>query len=180
MNADLNIQIPIPEGVTISLENGIVKMQGKKGTVEKKIVYPKVKVSLENNEIILSCDKASKREKTMIGTFKAHINNMAKGVTEGHVYKLKICCSHFPMTVKIANGEMTIKNFLGEAYPRTVKIKDGVTVNVDGTDIVVESPDVELAGQMAANIEQSTRITNRDRRIFQDGIYIVDKRGKEM
>ena len=53
-------------------------------------------------------------------------------------------------------------------------------VNVKGTDIIVEGVDIEKVGQAAGKIEQLCRITNKDRRIFQDGIYIVEKNGKEL
>ena len=111
----------------------------------------------------------------MINTFKAHLIHMIVGSMEGHVYKLKICSGHFPMTVAMKGDTLEVKNFLGEAHPRTLKIKQGADVKVNGEEIVVESPDKEIAGQTAADIEQLTRITNRDRRIFQDGIYIVEK-----
>ena len=74
---------------------------------------------------------------------------------------------------------MHIKNFLGEKVPRSLKLKHGVTVNVDGSQIVVEGVDRELAGQVAADIEQATRRPGFDTRVFQDGIYIISKDGEE-
>jgi large subunit ribosomal protein L6 len=84
------------------------------------------------------------------------------------------------MNVSVSGDTFAIKNFLGEKVPRTLKIKEGVTVKVEGTDVTVESTDIEKAGQVAADIEQLTRITNRDIRIFQDGIYIVEKSRKPL
>jgi large subunit ribosomal protein L6 len=103
---------------------------------------------------------------------------MIKGATEGHVYKLKVCSGHFPMNVAVAGKDFVVKNFLGEKKPRQVAIKEGVDVKVEGEIVTVESCDKELAGQTAADIETLTRITNRDLRIFQDGIYITEKDGK--
>lgn len=82
------------------------------------------------------------------------------------------------MNVALKGDELSIKNFLGEKVPRVMKIQPDVKVKIDGEKIVVEGIDIEKCGQCAANIEKTTRITNRDRRIFQDGIWITSKPGK--
>ena len=61
-----------------------------------------------------------------------------------------------------------------------VTLKEGADVTIDGTAIIITSTDIEKAGQAAANIEQLTRITDKDIRIFQDGIYIVRKGSKTL
>lgn len=81
------------------------------------------------------------------------------------------------MNVAVSGNELVIKNFLGEAVPRRVEIMQGAEVKVNGEEITVKSCNVEIAGQTAAKIETACRITNRDRRIFQDGCYIFDKAG---
>jgi large subunit ribosomal protein L6 len=68
---------------------------------------------------------------------------------------------------------------LGEKIPRYANIISGVEINVKGQEITITSHDIEAAGQTAANIEKATKVRNRDRRIFQDGIYIVEKPGRE-
>jgi large subunit ribosomal protein L6 len=126
----------------------------------------------------LSVKVINKKSKKTANSFKAHIKNMVKGANEGHIYKLKICSGHFPMTVSLKGETLEIKNFIGEKVPRTLKVLEGTTVKVDGTEIIVESINKEKAGHMAASIEQLTRRPGFDRRIFQDGIYIVEKDGK--
>ncbi|MFH0936330.1 MAG: 50S ribosomal protein L6 [Candidatus Woesearchaeota archaeon] len=84
------------------------------------------------------------------------------------------------MNVSIKENNIIINNFLGEKIPRKAKILPNVKVDIQGDIIVLESNNKESAGQTAANIEQATRITNRDRRIFQDGIFITEKAGKSI
>lgn len=122
--------------------------------------------------------KATKREKTIVGAFWSHARNLVKGVQELHIYNLKICSGHFPMNVSVSGQEFVIKNFLGETVPRKVTLPKGAEVKITGTDILVSSPDREVAGLAAAKIENLCRITNRDLRIFQDGCYITHKVGK--
>jgi large subunit ribosomal protein L6 len=181
MKIEIKERLEIPKDIEVRLEGGLISVKGNKGEISKRLLNPKVKIEIKENEIVISSKKkATKREKKIIGTFKSHINNMLKGAAEPFVYKLKICSSHFPITVSIKGSEFSVQNFLGESIPRKLVIKKGVNVSVDGSDIVVESPDVELAGQTAASIEKLCRITNRDKRIFQDGIYITSKAGKEI
>ncbi|MBW2996081.1 50S ribosomal protein L6 [Candidatus Woesearchaeota archaeon] len=171
-------QIEIPEGVEVKIDAGLVSAKGPKGEASRKLVYPRISIETKDSKIILSSKKATKREKRIIGTFKSHIQNILQGVIEVHSYKLKVCSTHFPMTAAVENNEFVVQNFLGEKVPRKFKIKQGVDIKVEGQEITVESADKELAGQAAASIEQLCRITKRDRRIFQDGIYIIKKSEK--
>tara|TARA_Y100000310_G_C20681443_1_gene816181 strand:- start:1280 stop:1855 length:576 start_codon:yes stop_codon:yes gene_type:complete len=180
MKEDIRKEIVPEEGVQIELSESVLKVKGPKSEVERKFVHPKIKLTIEGGKVVLLALKATKREKTIIGSFEAHIKNMVKGVIEPHIYKLKICSGHFPMNVSVSGQDLIIKNFLGESVPRKITFKEGVSVKVNGTEIDVISADKELAGQTAAKIETLCRITNRDRRIFQDGCYITLKAGKEI
>jgi large subunit ribosomal protein L6 len=179
MKIDLRKEIELPEGVTVNLEtNSLVKLKGPKGEIERSFHHPKIKILVEGKTIVLTSLQATKREKTIIGSYESHIKNMVQGVQEGFVYKLKICSGHFPMNVNVSGDSIIIKNFLGESVPRKAKLIPTVEVKVNGEEIVVSGLDKELTGQMAARIERMCRITNRDLRIFQDGCYITHKAGK--
>ncbi|NJE61651.1 50S ribosomal protein L6 [Thermococcus sp. 21S7] len=171
-------EVEIPEGVEVTVEGNTVKVRGPKGELQRELKYPGVQIFTEDGKVVVFKEFPRKRDIAIARTFKAHIANMIKGVTEGFTYKLKIVYSHFPMTVKVQGDEVVIENFLGEKNPRRAKILPGVTVKVMGSDVIVEGIDKEAVGQTAANIEQATRITKWDRRVFQDGIYIVEKAGK--
>ena len=176
----LEESVEIPQDVDITIEGSTITMKGQKGKLSRRFSYPGMSIKKGDGKIIISTDRATKRENRMIGTTKAHIKNMAKGVAEGHVYKMKICSGHFPMHVSVSGTEFVIKNFFGERHPRKLAIRPGVNIKVDGNDVLLEGIDKEEVAQTAADIEQITRRTKYDRRIFQDGIYIVNKDCKEL
>ncbi len=172
--------IKIPKGIEVKIEKDIVIVKGSKGEIKRQFRYKQIKLNLDDDQIKISSKKNTKREKTIIGTLKAHIKNMIKGVNEPHKYVLKICSGHFPVNVSVSENEIIVKNFLGEKIPRILKLKEGVNVKVDGDIIIIESVDKKLAGQVSADIEQLTKRRNYDTRIFQDGIYITNKDGKQI
>ncbi len=178
MKTDLRKEVALPSGVHARLAGETLHIKGPKGEVHHDFRHPKVKVNIEQGKVILAAPRATKREKTILGSFWSQAKNMVRGVQELHVYKLKICSGHFPMNVTISGQEFTIKNFLGETVPRKVLLPIAAEVKIAGTDITVSSPDKEAAGLAAAKIENLCRITNRDIRIFQDGCYITHKVGK--
>jgi large subunit ribosomal protein L6 len=172
-------RLEVPAGIKFEVANGIMTVEGSKGKLTRPI-DPKLSVKLEGTTAVISVKNASKREKTLIGTFKAHFANMLLGVNEAFVYRMKVCSGHFPMTVVVKGSELIVKNYLGEKVPRILKFKSGVDVKVEGDIVVVSSPSRELAGQTAASIEKLTCRADYDKRIFQDGIYITEKAGKEV
>ena len=173
-------KVSIPEGVEVSIDKGLLTVKGKSGENSREFKIIGLVFEKKGNEIIIGCKKATKREKKMINTTKSHVKNMIKGVQEKFEYKLKICYNHFPFTVEIKGHEALIKNFLGEKIPRKVTIPNGADVKMDKEIIKVTSPSKEVAGQAAANFENATRIRLRDRRVFQDGLFIIEKNGREM
>ena len=177
--AELKLDVEIPDGVSTEITpEGRITAKGKKGEVSKEFRAIGIQISKEGKSIVFSAKKATKKEKRMLGTFHAHLKNMVHGVVEGHKYAMKICSGHFPMTVIVKGNELSVKNFLGEKVPRTMDILENVTVKVDGAIVTVESPDIERAGTVAGRIELLTFISRRDRRIFQDGIFITHKSGE--
>jgi len=176
----MEYKLEIPAKVTVDLKDGLFTIKGAKGEVKRKFIYPKVKIVKQDNHIVFTALKPTKREKAAIYTTEAHLKNLFKSTMEGSLYKLKICSGHFPMKVTYKNNVIEVKNYMGETVPRTLKIKPGVDVTVKEPEITVQSPDRELAAQTAAAIEQIARRASFDRRVFQDGIYIVMKDGKEL
>jgi large subunit ribosomal protein L6 len=175
---ELKSTVAIPAGASLNVVRGIVHAKGPRGEITKNLFHPNITITVENDEATIESKKTTKREKKMVYTFTSHLKNMVEGVTEGFEYKLKVCSGHFPMSVALKGEMLEVKNFLGEAVPRTLAIDKRTKVAIDGVVITVNAPDVEAAGHMAARIEMLCRRNGFDRRIFQDGIYITHKCGK--
>ncbi len=171
----IEYEIELPEGLTATLDGGLLTIKGKNGSLSRDFTHPKIRISLEGKVIRLKVELPRKKEKALIGTYNAHINNMIKGLTEGFEYRLKIVYSHFPMKVSTKGDYVIIENFEGEKSPRKSRIMPGCKVNVKGDIVTVTGIDKEATGQTAANIERATRIKGFDVRVFQDGIYITEK-----
>ncbi len=170
----------LPNGVTATLSDGKITLKGPKGETERNMKDPQIKIKQDGNSIVISAAKDTKRQRRVINSLAAHLKNMIIGVQEPYQYRLKICSGHFPMNVSISGDQFIVKNFLGEKSPRTLKLKKGATVKIEGDQILVESPNKELAGQQASDIELLTAKRNRDLRVFQDGIYMIEKAGEKV
>jgi large subunit ribosomal protein L6 len=172
-------EIEVPKDLTLNMErNSIIIKKGDKELKRK--IGSLVEIKINNNKIILSIKKTSKNEKKELYTLKAHIKNMIKGLNEGFKYTLQVANVHFPITVKFdkTTNEIIVKNFLGEKIDRKIKVNPDVEIKLDKDIIELESFDIEKAGQLAANIEKKTKVRNKDRRVFQDGIFITQKPGR--
>jgi len=174
-------RVPVPDNVEVKIDGMKVTVKGPKGELTRDFSHARgVIIRLEEGEegkkeVVVETYFAHRRRKALVGTLAAHIENMITGVTKGFRYRLKIIYSHFPVTVKVEGDKVVIENFLGEKAPRIAKIMKGAKVRVEKNDVVVEGIDIEAVGQTAANIELATKVKDKDRRVFVDGIYIYKK-----
>jgi large subunit ribosomal protein L6 len=165
----------IPQGVTVSASVSKVSVTGSKGTLERDFGIRGVSISVEGDKVRVGTDASRKKITSMVGTIEAHLKNMIIGVNSGFESKLKIVFAHFPINTAVEGNKFLIKNFTGEKKPRFAKIMEGVKVEVKDKDVIITGIDKEKVGQTGASIERATKIKSRDPRIFQDGIFIVEK-----
>ncbi|GAD53129.1 LSU ribosomal protein L9e (L6p) [Halarchaeum acidiphilum MH1-52-1] len=168
-------ELEIPEDVDAEVDHLELTVEGPNGSVTRRLWYPDVRVSVEDDAVVVEADAEDAKTNSTVGTFESHITNMFHGVTEGWEYRMQVHYSHFPMQVTVEDDEVVIENFLGEKAPRRAQIRGDTDVQVDGEELTLSGSDKESVGQTAADIEQLTRVTDKDTRVFQDGVYIVEK-----
>ncbi len=168
-------QVESPKNVTITLKGKTVHMKGPKGSIERTFVHPRIELTLQSGTLVVSAKESGRTEMGLVGTWEAHIKNMIKGVTTGYEYKMKIIFSHFPIKTSVKGSDLVIENFLGERYPRKAHVVEGVAVKISGDSISLTGIDKEKVGQTAANIEKASVVKNYDPRVFQDGIYLIER-----
>jgi large subunit ribosomal protein L6 len=175
-----SLSYEIPDDVQVEVKDREVSVTG--GGKENHRVFKAkhVDIKKDGSKLTVSTDSPKKNDRADVGTVMGHIKNMIIGIEKGYEYKLKVIYSHFPVTIKADNGILSVENYLGEKNPRKLKLVPGVEVQIKAQDITLKGHDKEAVGLCAGQIEQLCTVNNRDRRVFQDGIYIIEKHGKPL
>ncbi|NOQ56386.1 MAG: 50S ribosomal protein L6 [Nanohaloarchaea archaeon] len=169
-------KIAIPEGVKIEKQDGgKIEVSADGSSVSRVFVHPHVKYNISGSTLVVSTESKRNNDCAVVGTWASHLNNMIKGVTSGFEYKLKIVYTHFPMNVSVNGDVVDIKNYLGGKGIMKANILGDTKVVVKKEDVIVSGTDKEDVGQTAANIERACKVKGKDRRVFQDGVYLVTK-----
>jgi len=167
--------LELPEGVSVDSSSFDIKIKGPRGDLTRCFKHASMKLEQGENELKIIGNKLRKKEKALIGTWKAHLKNMIKGVNQGFRYEMKIVFAHFPMKVIVKGNVVAIDNFLGEKVTRNSAIVGATKVKVKKDIVTIEGNDIEEVGQTAGNLEKATIVKGRDTRVFQDGIYTISK-----
>ena len=140
--------ITIPEGVTVSEENGIVTVKGPKGELKQKVLKD-ISMKVEGAEVKL--ERANEEAKAMHGTMNSIINNMIIGVTKGYEKGLEIIGVGYRFNVQ---GRKLVIS-AGYSHLVNMDIPEGITVeSTSNTEITVKGIDKVLVGEFAANIRK--------------------------
>ena len=167
--------VEIPEGINAGMDGNKLVVSGPKGQLERIFKHHIVKMGVKDNQIRISSGEDRRKSKALVGTWTALARNMVSGVNHEWEARLKSVYSHFPMKLGVEGEKFVIQNFLGEKSPRSAKIIEGTNVKIEKDEIIITGTDREKVGQTAANIEIAAKVVGYDRRVFQDGCYLVQK-----
>ena len=170
--------VEIPEGVNVAIDHIKVTVTGPLGSLQRELWYPGITIKKTDSQLIVESGDQKKEQLAMLGTFESHLKNMITGVTKGYEYKMKMVYSHFPIQLKAEGKSLLIGNFLGEKKSRKANILGNTKVTIKGDQVIVNGINKEDVGQTAANIQQATKIIRFDPRVFQDGVYLVERSGR--
>ena len=168
--------VPIPSGVTASIEGQTVKMKGPKGALQF-VVPDEIVVKIDNDGIKVDPRSDTKRARAMWGTSRTLVANLVTGVTKGFESKLDITGVGYRATIQGKNLQIA----LGYSHDVIYPIPDGIAIAAPKpTEIVVTGIDKQKVGQVAAEI-RSFRPPEpyKGKGVRYSGEYIFRKEGKK-
>ena len=167
--------VEIPEKVTITKNKNMLGVSGPLGKTFKNFKKIPVSIEVKDKTVLIKTTGSRKKEYAIMNTARSIIRTLCEGVIDGYTIKMKIVYAHFPITVKTENNQVLIENFQGERAARVARIHGQTKVVAKGDEVVLTGPVLSEVTQSAAEIEQKTRIKNKDHRVFLDGIYIASE-----
>lgn len=143
-----NRKLVIPAGVTVTNENGIVKVAGPKGELTTTLAQG-IDIKVEGNT--LEVTRENDTFKPMHGTINANIHNMLVGVTEGFKKELEIVGVGYRFALK---GNAIVIS-AGYSHPVEMQIPEGIKVECpSNTELTITGANKELVGEFAANVRK--------------------------
>ena len=140
--------VMIPEGVTVTIDNQTVTVKGPKGELTNTF-HSDMKISLEDNSVVVERPSDSKLHKTFHGTTRSLINNMVIGVSEG--FKKDLVIKGVGYRAQLQGNTLVLN--AGYSHPVEMEIPEGITVEVPKpVNVSVSGINKELVGEFAANI----------------------------
>jgi large subunit ribosomal protein L6 len=140
--------VPVPTGVTATVDGQTVKMKGPKGQLQF-IVHDDVEVKFENGAVTVAPRVKTNRAQAMYGTGGAEGANLVAGVTKGFEKKLEITGVGYRAALQGKNLQLA----LGYSHDVVYKIPEGIAITVPKpTEILIVGNDSQRVGQVAAEI----------------------------
>ena len=140
--------VPIPSGVTASIEGQTVKVKGPKGALQL-VLHDDVDAKLEDSAVQVSPRGETKRARAMWGMSRSLVSNLVAGVTKGFERRLDITGVGYRAAVQGKTLQLT----LGYSHEIKYAIPEGIAiVTPKPTEIVVTGIDKQKVGQVAAEI----------------------------
>jgi large subunit ribosomal protein L6 len=144
-----NAPITIPDGLSVEVSEGTVKVSGSQGELSKEMPEG-IDVQVQESVVTVSRNDDSRQQRSLHGLARALVNNMVEGISNGFMKELTIVGVGYRAQAK---GNNALELALGFSHSVSVEAPDGITFEVpEPTIIKVSGIDKQLVGQVAADI----------------------------
>ena len=167
--------IPVPTGVTVSIEPEVVRVNGPRGELFER-VNRDMKIELLDDQIVVSRPTDRGEHRALHGLTRTLVANMVQGVTNGFEKRLEIQGVGFRAQLRGRDLELA----LGYSRPVPVQAPDGIEFEVPApTRIVVRGASKQRVGEVAAYIRKQRKPEPyKGKGIRYEGEYVARKVGK--
>jgi large subunit ribosomal protein L6 len=140
--------VPLPKGVTATLDGRTVTVKGPKGEISR-TVHAELSLALDEQAVTVKRPSDEPRHKALHGLTRTLVANMVEGVTKGFSKSLEIQGVGYKAEVKPFGVQLVV----GYSHPVPYHAPQGIKISVDNnTQVKVEGVDKELVGQVAAEL----------------------------
>ena len=140
--------VPVPNGVTVTVNGQAITVKGPKGELSRKL-HPDMQVKVENGTVTVNRPSDEDRHRALHGLTRSLIANMVEGVTQGYKKQLEITGVGYKAEVKPFGLQLA----LGYSHPVEYRAPAGIKLTAPQPIVVViEGADKEKVGQVAAEI----------------------------
>ena len=140
--------IPVPSGVSVQIEDGVVAVKGKNGELRQEI-RPAITVKQEDGRVVVERSSDERDVRALHGLYRALIANMITGVDQGFTRTLELVGYRVQAVGKGVNLQ------LGFSHPVVVQPLEGVAFEVEGNNRVhIRGIDKQTVGEQAAQIRR--------------------------
>jgi large subunit ribosomal protein L6 len=144
------LPIPLPSGVTVTVKNSYVTVEGPKGKLER-AMPPAIGIKVQDDSIRCERPSDSRQHRSLHGLTRSLVANMVGGVAQSYRKELELVGVGYRAQKQ---GENLVLS-LGFSHPVRITPPDGISVEVsDPTHFAVSGINKELVGQVAANVHK--------------------------
>ncbi len=167
--------IPVPTGVTISIEPELVQVNGPRGTLSERVPRD-ITVAHDGDTIVVSRPTDRGEHRALHGLTRSLVANMVEGVTSGFQKTLEIQGVGYRAALKGRDLELA----LGYSHPVPIKAPEGIEFEVpQPTRVIVKGNSKQMVGEIAANIRKKRPPEPyKGKGIRYEGEYVARKVGK--
>ena len=168
--------VPVPAGVTPSIDKGIISVKGPKGTLTMPM-RDEISYTIEDGGISVQPANDTKRARAFWGMQRTMVQNLVTGVTDGFTKKLLITGVGYRAAAQGRN----LKLQLGYSHDVNIDVPEGLEVKTpDATTVEISGADKQKVGQLAAEIRRWRKPEPyKGKGIKYDGEFIFRKEGKK-